>query len=92
MSFLVATFLVPETAGRPLRPYHEDSVSAAPVRIVAWRSLNPCITTLAGLLSALRGPDDRPAISISVADAAQPVGDLLRGQPDGVTEILVLVR
>ena len=39
-----------------------------------------------------QGPDDRPAIPVSVAGAAQPVGDLLRSEPDGVTEILVLVR
>lgn len=31
-SFLVATFLMPETAGRPLRRYHDDPVAAEPAR------------------------------------------------------------
>jgi MHS family proline/betaine transporter-like MFS transporter len=35
LSFLVATFLMPETAGRPLRRYHDDPAPAEPVRIVA---------------------------------------------------------
>ena len=35
LSFFVATFLVPETAGRPLRRYHDDPAPAEPVRIVA---------------------------------------------------------
>ena len=35
LSFLDATLLIPETAGRPLRRYHDDSVPAEPVRIVA---------------------------------------------------------
>ena len=35
LSFLVATFLVPETAGRPLHRYHDDPVPAGPVRIIA---------------------------------------------------------
>jgi MHS family proline/betaine transporter-like MFS transporter len=34
-SFLVATFLIPETAGRPLRRYHDDPMAAEPARAVA---------------------------------------------------------
>jgi MHS family proline/betaine transporter-like MFS transporter len=35
VSFLVATFLMPETAGRPLRRYHDDPMPAEPVHAVA---------------------------------------------------------
>ena len=38
-SFLVATFLMPETAGRPLRRYHDDPVPAKRAHAVASRSL-----------------------------------------------------
>lgn len=38
-SFLVATFLIPETAGRPLRRYHDDPVPAERARTVASQAV-----------------------------------------------------